>query len=148
MPKKAKKTNWKEFIKEFSDEILYLKNYDSWKDDFLGLYGYVWCRWYQDVPKPKIIEDLNNLVAENECKNRSGIISVKITDDHKLKLTFKSKKKEKAWQKILFSRLLEKNNITIAKDLNVSLELELTEEEKGIVENEIAFTKRLQINNK
>ena len=143
MARKPKKTNWKDFLKDLNPDIAHLKNYDSWKEDFLAQYGFVWCRWYQDVPKQKIIEDLTGVVAENERRNRNGTISVRLVDNKKIRLTFRSTKKEKAWQKIIYSRLSDKANTLVSKDLNISLDIILTEEEKGLLENECSVTKRV-----
>ena len=123
-------------------KISHLREYDSWKEDFIATYGYVWTRWYQNLPTQNIIKDLTAHIMDKETRNRHGTISVKVNED-KIRLSFRSEMKQKSWQKIIMSRFLDKDHIIITKGLNISLDFVLTDEEKRLIEDENLNTKRV-----
>jgi hypothetical protein len=142
MTKKKQRESWKEFLIGFMPKIAHLRDYDSWKEDFVATYGYVWTRWYQNLPAQNIIKDLTAHIMDKESRNRHGTISVKVNEE-KIRLSFKSEMKQKAWQKIIMSRFWDRDNIIITKGLNISLDFILTEEEKRLIENENIDAKRI-----
>jgi hypothetical protein len=142
MIKKKQKESWREFLTEFTPKIAHLRDFDSWKDDFLANYGYVWTRWYQGVPGSEILKDLTAHLLDKENRNRHGTIVVKLEED-RIKLCLKGDPYKKAWQKVILGRFWDRDNVVITKGLNITLELTLTDEEKRIIKDEDITTKRI-----
>lgn len=133
MRKKQRKETFPKFIEKFKETYCHeIMSSEHWRDEFLGLYGFVWVRWNNDWDAGDIYKDLINYINLKESVDRDGILFVKVKDD-KIRILCRSKENLDMWQKILFMRLSPTSKILVTDAGNLSFELELTDIEKRIL---------------
>lgn len=143
MKKKIRKEPFSKFIEAFKEKYcLEVMASEHWRDEFLGLYGFVWVRWNNDWTAEMIFKDLINYINLKESVDRDGVLFVKVKED-KIRILCRSKENLDMWQKILFMRLSPTSKILVTDAGNLSFELELSDIEKRIL-NENTSTNGLR----